>query len=325
MPTVDSRTDYSLRPLFDLLSRRRRFIATATLVSIAMGFAAYFILPAKYKAETVFILKNPLFADRSNLYGDDDKAGVYFAGEDEISRLISMSESDSFHNKLIRSMKLDEAYKLNIDEAEEYQKLRKLISKRLKVYRSENNNVVLLYYDKNARRAADVANYCVPELDASLRKFYNSVRRDRVYAISEKIAEQDSSINALTDTLIRLREQYGIFDIVNPARHNIMSGSMSDNGRPGFARGLEVIQNIGSVKDELVASRAANITLLGRFTTGDRLNNQPLTNILKRAATPQEPVLSLPMVLVVCAVAGFFASLLYVLAAGAFYSKTTGR
>ena len=315
---MNTYSDYSLRSILNVIIARKGFVIKTTLLAIVLGVGAYFIFPKEYKAETVFILRNPQLTDRNSLYGGN--AG-YFASEDDISKFISMSESDSFHNKLITGLNLGKEYNLDTSRRVDYIKLKKVIATHLQIYRAENNNVVLLYFDKDPELAANVANYSIPLLDFALRSFYTGVRKSQIVALTNKIAEQDSIVSILTDSLVKLREEYGIYDIINPARHNIMSGRIENSGRPGFARGIEVIQNIASVKDEMVASKATNITLLGQYTTGTKLNDQPITDVLKIARPPVQPVLRFSMVLILCTFAGLLCGLLYVLLAHAWYQK----
>lgn len=312
---MNNYNDYTLHSILNVIGARKKFVIRTTLLVIVAGLAAYFVFPRKYKAETIFILKSPYLTDRGNIYGSAGNANNYFADEDNISKLISMSESDSFHAKLINGLALDKVYDLNVQDQEELIKLKKTISKRLQIYRAENSNIVLLYFDKNPQLAAKVANYSIPLLDVAMRRFYTGISNDQITALRDKIAEQDSTINKLTDTLVKLREEYGIYDIINPARHNIMSGSMKNSGKPGFARGIELIQNIESVKDEMVASKATNTTLLGQYTTGNKLKDLPLANVIKIARPPLQPVLPLPIVLVISAIVGLLFSVIFVLVA----------
>ena len=302
---------YNLHNLFQIAHRRKRFIVLLSLGAIIICIATYFILPPKYKAETVFVLKNPLYGDRGNLYNNETTD--YFAGETEIDRLISMSESDEVKATLIRNFRLDEAYKLDTAIPKEYDKLKKLLSKRLKLYRAESKNIVLLYTDKNPDRAANLANYTVNLLEQKFRWFYNDMRSQMYNSMSEKIAEQDSTLDVLTDTLIRLREQYGIYDIISPSRNNLMLSALKDNGKKDFAKGIEVIQNIESLKDEVVNSRAKNITLMNQYTTGATMHDLPLTSVIIEATPPvRRAGTPLVVLIILSAFAGLFFGLIYV-------------
>jgi uncharacterized protein involved in exopolysaccharide biosynthesis len=306
--------DYSMGSVFNALYKRRRFLLVFTIATVLVGLLAYALRPKKYTAETLFILKNPLYADRNNLYNNETKFIDYFASEADIDRMISMGGSDVIHQRLIQDMNLAEAYDYDTTDAKELVALKKKIASRLRLVRTENRDISLQYSDKDPKRAAAVANYLVPLLENGLRQFYNGMRMNMRTSIMTKIAEQDSTIDVLTDTLVKLRQQYGINDIISPSRHNIMLSSLKDNGNKDFARGVEVIQNIESVKDEVVSSRARNITLVNQYTTGTSMNELPLTNILKHALPPVKATgIGMVLVLVGSFLAGLFFGSLYIL------------
>jgi uncharacterized protein involved in exopolysaccharide biosynthesis len=234
-----------------------------------------------------------------------------------------MFESDQVQTKIIRDMHLAYAYDIDSSTPKGVFKIKKLLNKRLSLTRTEKKDIVLTYLDKDPVRAATVANYAIKVLEQSLRTFYNDMRSNARASITDKIQEQDSSIIVLTDTLIKLRKKYGINDIISPTRHNIMLSTLKDNGNPDFATGVELIQNIESVKDEMVSSRALNITLLSQYTTGTKLNDVPLTTILKSAIPPVKPEgLNLFGIIILCGIAGFFFGILYILVANFLHPRS---
>jgi hypothetical protein len=256
------------------------------LIAVVTGIAIYLLVPTKYEADVIFILKNPIYADRSNVYNYEAKFLDYVANDDDVDRLITMASSDSLQNNIIRTMHLAAAYDYDSTDAEQVHKLKKYFKRHLKIYRNEFKNVVLTYTDKDPVRAAAVANLCVDLLEVSLRGFYNGMRKNMHTSIMNKVHQEDSAIAVLTDSLVRLREQYGIFDIISPSRYNIMLSSMKENGHAGYARGLEQVQNIESVKDELVGDRAKHISLANQYSTGTEVNEMPLTHIVQAAKPP---------------------------------------
>jgi hypothetical protein len=228
----------------------------------------------------------------------------------------SMIWADSVQDEMIREMRLAEAYEVDMSKPAEVKALKKNFSSRVNLYRTESKVAVLSYTDKDEQRAAAVAFRAVELLEQQLRGFYNEMRRSIHATIAGRIREEDSTINALTDSLAILREQYGIYDIISPARYNIMLSAMKDNGKPGFARGIELVQNVESLKDQIVSDRAKHVTLAGQYATGTKMNELPITRILKAEKPPfKKDGPGLFTTLAGCGIAGFFFGLLYVLAA----------
>ena len=121
-------------------------------------------------------------------------------------------------------------------------------------------------------------------------------------------------IVVLTDSLAELREQYAIYDIISPSRHNIMLSRMEYNGKPGFAKGMEQIQNIESMKDQLVSDRAKQYSLASQYTTGEKMNSLPLIHIVK-SARPAYKALGPGHIMIgmTCGLLGLFFSSIFIL------------
>lgn len=306
--------NYDLFHIIHLIRKKLQTVVVIMLIGIIAGALVYFTIPKKYEADTVFILKNPLYADRNNLYNNDTKFLDYAANDDDVDRLMAMAASDSLQNNVIRLMHLAEVYHYDTTNAKEVVKLKKHFKNNLKIFRNEYRNVVLTYTDKDADRAAAVANLCEDLLEHSLRDFYNGMRKNMYQSIMNRVHDEDSAIAVLTDTLTKLREKYGIYDIISPARYNIMLSTMKDNGREGYAAGVELIQNTESIKDELVSDRAKHITLANQYTTGTQINEMPLTHVIQVAKPPVKHTgFGLLTTLIVCAFLGFVFGVLYVL------------
>ena len=306
---------YSLQPLVRIIRSRSRTVLFITLAAMAVGLVVYLIRPKAYKAKVEFFLKNPLYADRSYLYSNDARMIDYFAGDEDIDRMRSMIWADSVQDKMIRDMNLAEAYGRDMNKPAEAKAMKKDFSSRMNIYRTESKVAILTYTDKDEERAAAIAYRSVELLEQQLRGFYNEMRRSIYETIAGRIREEDSTILVLTDSLAALRERYGIYDIISPARYNIMLSAIKDNGKPGFAKGIELVQNVESIKDELVSARAKHTSLAGQYATGTRMNELPITRILKVEKPPfKQDGPGLLTTLLGCGMAGFFFSLLYVLA-----------
>ena len=307
--------DFNLSALFAGLYKRKKFIIGTTMVAMIAGVVMFLIKPSRYQAEIEFILKNPLYADRNYLYNNDTKFIDYFASDEDIDHLITMSQSDSVRNKIITQLHLADAYKYDTTNAKQALKLREFFGRNLNIYRTDTRNVILTYVDKDQKRALNIAHMCLEESERALHSFYSNMRAGINQSIVNKIHEEDSTIRSLTDTLSAMRIKYGIYDIISPSRYNIMLSSLKDNGRPGYAWAIEEIQNIESVKDQLVSDKARQITLANQYSTGTGLDDLPLTHIVSTSKLPLRHIgLGLFTILAVCTFAGFFFSVLYVLA-----------
>lgn len=316
-----------MTPRFDLVDiaqtirNRRGFIIGITVAAAVLGTVFYLLQKKTYKASSEFIVSNPQYADRSNLFRTTEPRYVdYFASEDDIDRVMAIAKSDLVKNQVIENMHLFEAHKLNPADIKDADKMNGIYKKNYDVTRTEYKNMEVSFVDEDPKRAADVTNEAVRIIEETYRNYYNSIKARIYKSIQDKIVEIDSSVNRLTDSLAVLREQYKIYDIISPSRENIMAGSMKPTGAD-FGKGVELIQNIESVKDQLVTDRAKNISLLNEFSTGTKLNDLRFLQVISTATPPVKPAgLGLILSVIACTMVGFFLSVVIVLL-GAYYKK----
>lgn len=313
-------------PTFDLpaivasVRRRSRLVVTVTLIAAAVGALFYFVSPPHYTAHAEILLRNPLYSDRNNLYNYDGKFIDYFASEDDVNRLVAMSSSSAVQGRVIRNMNLAEAYKVDTTLPGGMNKMYKRFEHNLNVMRTENKDLTLSYTDQDPVRAAAVANNTIEVLEETFNGFYKEMRGNMYKTVTDKIHYEDSAIRVLTDSIVALRQQYSIYEIISPTRHNIMLSSTNKTGSKEYARGLEEIQNIESIKDEMVSDRALSLTLANQYASGQQKGDMPMLKVITPAATPHNRAgLSGLLIVIASGLVGLFFSIILVLIADNFF------
>lgn len=299
---------FDLVEIFRIIERRKRFILTASVAALVLGAGIYLISKKKYTAKAAFFVANPIYTDRSSIFaGADSRYTDYFGGEDDIDRVIALSESDSIMTMIIRNTGYDAANKLSLEEPKQNRDLKRMLDKNMNIKRTEYKLLELSFTDPDPEMAAKVANEAMKDIELGYRGFYNS-RKQTVYnAINNKVRAIDSSIRSLTDTLAHLREVSGIYDIISPTRANLVINRVQGNGKD-IGRYMEVIQNYESVKDMLVTENAKYLALLNQYSTGTGPDEIRLLHPITTARPPVEH--SGPGIILV-ALASFFVGLFF--------------
>ncbi len=317
-----SNTGFNLTDVFISIRKHKSLVAVITIAAAIAGAIFYLVGPKKYEAKTEFILRNPLYGDRNSLYNYDTKFIDYFSNDDDLDRLIMMSGSDLVQSQVIKNMKLADVYKIDASTRKGEQQLERRFNKNLNVMRTEYKDLTLSYVDTDPERAAKVANECVRVLESTFSGYYREMREKMYQSIVDKIHEEDSAIAALTDTLTLLRDKYGIYDIISPSRYNLMLGSMKENGHKDYGRGVEQVQNIESLKDELVSTRAKQSTIINQFKTGLEIGQMPMIKVITEAKNPVSPKgIGGMYTVIACAFLGFFFTVLLVLIVDNYFTK----
>ncbi len=282
-------------PRFDLvdiaqtLRDKRKQVGLITLAIAVLGVAFLLIRKDKYQAKSDIFVNNPLYADRNNIFRDEMRFVDYFGGDDDIDRLSVIAVSDTVREMVARDLDLYKAYSLNPQDPEDRGKLREIFRKNYKLKRTEYTSAEVFFKDTDPERAAAVVNLSVTHMEGVFRGYYIQMREKVIGSLERKIEELDQTIVQLTDSLGSLRTDYGIYDILSPGRENLILSSVKMSGKPGFGRAMEHIQNVSSIKDQLVIDRAKYLTILNEFSTGNDVDEANFIQVVTPAHAPTNP------------------------------------
>lgn len=304
---------FDLVDIIRTVQKQKRFIILITIAGMALAAVFLVIKKKKYKAEARFFVNNPLYGDRSTLFRATDTRYVdYFGGDDDVDKIMALANSDTVRGRIIRNCQFQEVYKKDINDPKDYAALMTIFSKYFNIKRTEFKDVEVSYVAYDAQTAANVANMTVQVLEETYREYYTHIKNDIYKSINDQVVKLDSSIEALTDTLASMRDKYGIYSILSPTRKTMLNGAVASGGK-GLGRAIEEIQNIESIKDQLVSDRAHYVSALNEFhaTTNSAMN---FLKVITRALPPVTPAGLGPMLTLVAAgMLSLFFSTLYVL------------
>jgi uncharacterized protein involved in exopolysaccharide biosynthesis len=306
-------------PRFDLVDivqtirKRFRLVIIVTLVAAVIGVAFHFLRKKEFTAKAQFFVSNPLLSDRNTLYGGPDSRLDYFGDEDDVDRVLALSESDTVIMKVLDQTGLAHEMDKDLIDPKNINDMKEYFMEHMKIKRTEYTMVEVSFSDKSPQRAASIANATVRVIEEAYRSFYNSRRQNIFNSLSKKFAEQDSAIVVLTDTLAVIRDRSGIYGLISPNRLNMVTSSVSGKGG-AIGKDIEVIQNIEAIKDGLVIDQTRIASLLQQFSTGTGDMEMELFQTISRARQPIVPNgLSGLLTLIASCLIGFFFSCIYIL------------
>lgn len=318
-------------PRFDLvdiahtLRRRSRFITIVMILAGVVGAAGWLIGKRKYKAMASVLVANPLYSDRNNLFRNDKVTFVdYFGREDDIDKVLAVAKNDQTRGIIVNYMQLGKTYKLDTSKEDERIELFTRFKKSFEVKRTEYQNLEISYTDPDPKLAADVTNNAVRLIDEIYTGYYNQLRLNARASLQMRMAQTDSMISSMTDSLANMRDRYQIYGLISPSRMSMQGQSMPASGRPGLGRAIEEIQNIEATKDQLVADRARMVSLISEFSTGTATGDQPQIQVISPASIPDKPIgLNLGLTILVSVLAGAFFATAWALLAAYFRTLTS--
>jgi len=279
-------------PTFDLVDivkvvqRNLKLILSVTIAAALIGGIGNKMKKKEYQAESEVYLLNPLFGDRNHIFRlpEDVHFVDYFGTEGDVDRVMTMIASKDVEDSVVKAMDLYKAYGLNPQQPADRVKMRQIYRDGFESKRTENSSIMSSYTDTDPVRSAAVLDAICKITDYKLRAYIASVKSNSMKAVEQKIKQTDLQISLYTDSLVHAREQYGIYDIISPVRKGITAASVSHSGA-NAARGVEEVQNLEAVKDQLVISRAE----LASIANGLNANVADEVQLLYNVSTPVAP------------------------------------
>lgn len=283
-------TSFDLVDIIKTIQKKRRFIISMTVVAMLLGVIFIVTRHKKYKGEACFFVNNPLYGDRSTLFRSEEMRWVdYFGGDDDVDKIMAFAASDTVKDRIIRNCQFQDIYKKDINDPQGHAALMSIFNRNFSIKRTEFKDVHVSYIAYDPVTAANVANMSVKVIEETYRHYYTAMKMNMYTSISDKLVQLDSSINALTDTLSEMRDKYGIYSLISPGRKDLVTNEVRSNmAVKGFGKAIEQVQNIESIKDQLVMDRAHYISILNEFAATTN-NSMEFLKLITRALPPTTP------------------------------------
>jgi uncharacterized protein involved in exopolysaccharide biosynthesis len=258
-----SQINFSLKELMSIgLKWKKQIIVFAVLVSVITAVYAY-SLKNQFTSYANFYPSNGIIASRDNMFRTEFQDAIdQFGLENESDRLYSVGNSSPLISELISKYKMDEHYDIDIkNDPKGNLKLYKKFDKNFQVSKGAFGNLELTFTDWDTKLAAAVANDALISLQDKIRAYYVNSAKGIAEALDVKMKFQDSVIHILTDSLVTMRDKFGIYEIISPSR----KGDVHTQSRN--ARGIEELQTVEELKDKYVIDKARYESIRNEFTT----------------------------------------------------------
>lgn len=292
-------------PRFDLvdiiqtLRKHSKLLLIAVIASAMLGGLFYVFGKKKYEAEADFIISNPLYADRNNLFRNRDTRFVdYFGGDDDLDRVLVIAASDTLRNAVAEQLNLWDAYKLDRTKAEDRQKMKEIFKDKYKMERTEYTTGKVYFEDTDPVRAAAVANLSIEISENIFRSYYLKMKNNVANSVRERIDEIDRRIAEITEEQVELSR-------------NMSKGI----GTEEYIKHQTKATETTVLKEQLIQDKANNISILNELLTGVDSNDQNrYVQVITPATPPEKPAgIGLALTIIGAAFFGFFFVAIYLL------------
>ena len=202
--------------LIDVLKTVFKWKRQIFYVCLIAGLGAIIIslfLSNYYQATTVFLAVSPDQAKPEALYGKGQLRTEYYGNENDIDRLMTIAESGELVNFLVDSFNLYEHYDIDPDRPKAAFKVQEHFFDLYEVKKTKRDAIELSVEDKDKELAARIANTAREKIDEMARHLINEGLEKSIRSYEENIKSKEAQLASLSDSLINMREEYGIYNI----------------------------------------------------------------------------------------------------------------
>ena len=246
--------------------KRKKVILAFALSCAIIAAVVMFFTKNRYKAYGSFFPASTAISGRVNMFREFNQEWVdLFGGENEADRVYVIGNTSSVISKLIEEYKIYDHYGIDIkNDPNGMRKTYKKFAKNYAFSRTGFKHIEVSFSDESKDLGAKVVNSAMNFAEKQLKEIYINGHTQMAIAIEKRVDSVNQEIDVLTDTLVKLRTENGIYDLISPGRKNILNGRMNGSGER-FARALEEIQEIEEVKDRLVVEKGKYAALSNEF------------------------------------------------------------
>lgn len=207
-------------------------------VSLAAGLATAgisLLLPNYYRSTTVFLAANPNQARPEILFGKGNAGTELYGGGNDIDRLLSIAESNELIDYLVDSFQLYEHYRINPNHPKASHKVRLKFRSLYEIKKTKLDAVELSVEDRDPQLAAAISNAARERINELGEGIIKENQRKTLESYRENIQVKDAQLKVLGDSLARLRNQFGIYNLLEQSRQYseqiVMSEALLDRGK----------------------------------------------------------------------------------------------
>jgi hypothetical protein len=247
--------------------KRRKIIIGIALLAAVIAAVVMLFKKNTYQAYGSFFPASAVISGRVNMFREMNQEWIDIIGsEDEIDRLYVIGNGVNVVGALVEEFKMYDHYGFDTTDKNAMVKTFKKFTKNYNLSRSGFKHVEVSFTDEDPKLAAEIVNAAMNFTEKEIKKIYMNGHSQLAKALDKRSDSIQAEIELLTDTIVSMRTQYNIYDIISPGRKGLINGKMNGSGER-FARGMEELQVVEELKDRLVVEKGKYAVLSNEFKT----------------------------------------------------------
>ena len=217
----------SLLGVIRTLYSKRRYIIIICSVAVVMTVIISLFQPNYFKATTLFLAGSPDQANPQLVFERGSREAGYYGNDYDIDRILTMAKSAELTHFLVDSFNLYEHYDIDTSNVKAPYKVRKKLSKYFEIIKTNKDAIELSVEDVDKFKAAKMANAARNKIDLIVQNLIKSTQSKSLKNFEKSITDQNQKLKEISDTLIKVRNKYGIFNTT--AQGELLTADLSNS------------------------------------------------------------------------------------------------
>ena len=206
--------DKTLVDLVKILWLWKWRILSIVLLASLLSAGISLLLPNYFKSTAVFYAASQDLAKPEPL-GDTGRKIDYYGTDYDIDRLLTIAHSHKLKELLIDSFDLYSWYTIDRTAKNAEHRVRQKLSKLMSVEKTKFGAISLSVENTDPIKAFEMTSAATHFIDQSTSHVWKSSQAKLLETYNNKIAQSDTKIAVVNDSLMRLKKTYQIFDLTN--------------------------------------------------------------------------------------------------------------
>lgn len=203
--------DYNLLGILKMLSKWKKHIIIATILTAIATAAVSLMLPNYYMSNTVFYAANPLLANPTPLGGENITASIY-GSDDDLDRIFTIANSNIIYDHLIKKFNLAEHYDIDDSTPKGQTKVYEKLNKLYNTTKTKYSALDLAVEDTDPKMARDIVHEARVKIDAVAQELIKSSHHKTIITKQEAVKNYQTALNTVIDTIKKVKREFQIFD-----------------------------------------------------------------------------------------------------------------
>ena len=250
----------SLIGVLQTLFKWKKQIFIVCLIAVVGAVIISLTLSNYYKATTTFLAVSPDQAKPESLFGKGQLKTQYYGNENDIDRILTVANSSELIDYLIDTFKLYEHYDITPDLPKSAFRVREKFTGLYEVTKTKRDAIELSVEDIDKDLAANIANVARERVSEMTRHLILQGQEKIIHSYNSNITNKETQLRILSDTLSRLRRQYGIYDLDGQAEALTSQLSETESTLIRNRAKLEALKNTPGIPQDTIRLLQANVS-----------------------------------------------------------------